>query len=43
MSGKPLDEVSLLNQRWSRDGRGLLVLGGTGTILTDPLVTDVYS
>lgn len=43
MAGKPLDEVSLLNQRWGRDSMGLSVLGGTGTILTHLLVTDVYS
>lgn len=29
---KPQDEVSLLNQRRGRDGRGLLVLSGTGTV-----------
>lgn len=30
MAGKPLDGVSLLNERWGRDGTGLLVLSGTG-------------
>lgn len=42
-SGKPLDEVCLLNQRCGKDGMGLDVLSGTGMILVHPMVTAVYS
>lgn len=43
MAGKPLDEVSLLNQRWGRDGAGLRELSGTGTVFAHLLETAVYS
>lgn len=37
MAGKSLDEISLLNQRWDRDGTGMLVFGGMGSIFNIPL------